>query len=303
MIEVRPGGRVDSTNVFETKEVAVITPISFEHTAILGDTIEKIAREKAAIITPGCTVSHGAAAVPSAQRMLIVRYRSSRNRRPRVVDDRAVPSYRWNKLAHDIECQNIRIEGPTGTVETRLPLLGHASDRECGNGGGGSSARSATKHLILETAYAERIAEGLASVRWPCRIEVVREDPLVIVDGAHNRDSARRLAETLVEYFACDRALFMIGCGSDKDIDGLAEELAPLAARVIAVRADHPRAMDPQRIAEAFGRLNVDTEIVENVPNGVEKALAATSDRRVHVNMCSRLALRSGGSAGALLGD
>ncbi len=100
----------------------------------------------------------------------------------------------------------------------------------------------------------------------------------MIVDGAHNRDSARRLAETLVEYFACDRALFVIGCGSDKDIEGLAEELAPLAARVIAVRADHPRAMDPQRIAEAFGRLNVDAEIVENVPDAVDRALAATSE-------------------------
>ncbi len=67
VIEVGLGGRVDSTNVFETKEVAVITPISLEHTAILGDTIEKIAREKAAIITPGCTRRHGAAAVPGGR--------------------------------------------------------------------------------------------------------------------------------------------------------------------------------------------------------------------------------------------
>ena len=118
----------------------------------------------------------------------------------------------------------------------------------------------------------------LASVRWPCRIEVIREDPLVIVDGAHNRDSARRLAETLVEYFAADRVLFIIGCGSDKDIDGLAEALAPLAFRVLAVRSEHPRAMDPQRIAEAFGRLTVDIEILDNVPKGVDRALAATSD-------------------------
>ena len=72
--------------------------------------------------------------------------------------------------------------------------------------------------------------------------------------------------------------LFVIGCGSDKDLDGLAEELAPLAVRMIAVRSEHPRAMDPQRIVEAFGRLNVDSELVDNVPNGVDRALAATSD-------------------------
>jgi dihydrofolate synthase/folylpolyglutamate synthase len=121
------------------------------------------------------------------------------------------------------------------------------------------------------------IAEGLANVRWPCRIEVVREEPLVIVDGAHNRDSARRLAETLVEYFAADRVLFVVGCGSDKDIEGLAEELAPLASRVIAVRSEHPRAMEPQQIAEAFGRHNVDSEIVDNVSAAVDRAIASTN--------------------------
>ena len=78
--------------------------------------------------------------------------------------------------------------------------------------------------------------------------------------------------------FALVASLFVIGCGSDKDIDGLAEELAPLASRVLAVRSEHPRAMDPQRIAEAFGRLNVHNEIVNNVPTGVDSALAATSD-------------------------
>jgi dihydrofolate synthase/folylpolyglutamate synthase len=101
----------------------------------------------------------------------------------------------------------------------------------------------------------------------------------VIADGAHNRDSARRLAETLVEYFACDRALFVIGCGSDKDVDGLAEELAPLASRVLAVRSNHPRAMDPQRIVEAFGRLDVDSEIVDKVPDAVDRAIADAGAR------------------------
>jgi dihydrofolate synthase/folylpolyglutamate synthase len=181
--------------------------------------------------------------------------------------------YRWRKLSHDLSGQRIRIEGERGVVETDLPLLGSHQIEN-------AATAAAAAYALDEDLDPSTVSTGLGDMVWPCRIEVAREDPLVIVDGAHNRDSARRLAETLVEYFACERAVFVIGCGSDKDIDGLAEELAPLATRVIAVRADHPRAMNPQRVAEAFGRLNVECEIVDNVPNGVDRALAATSDGR-----------------------
>jgi dihydrofolate synthase / folylpolyglutamate synthase len=279
VIEVGLGGRVDSTNVFDTKEVAVITPISFEHTAILGDTIRKIASEKAAIITPGCSIVMAPQEYPDAED--VIREFAAESDDSKIEKylegadaDLAVHvarEYSWRRISHDAYGQTIQIDGPVGAVGTKLPLLGaHQIEN--------AATATASVHAYDREASTVTIAAGLASVRWPCRIEVVREDPLVIVDGAHNRDSARRLAETLVEYFACDRALFVIGCGSDKDIDGLAEELAPLAVRVIAVRADHPRAMEPQRIVEAFGRLNVDAEIVDNVTNGVEKALAATSE-------------------------
>jgi dihydrofolate synthase / folylpolyglutamate synthase len=270
VIEVGLGGRVDSTNVFETKETAVITPISLEHTAILGDTVEQIAGEKAGIITPGSRVVISPQAHPEAEAVL--RRRVSEVK-ARIVDVAA--KYRWGMVTHDGRSQDIRIKGANGTVRTKLPLLGKhqienaATAVACVE----ALAQREEKRLTMET-----LANGLASVRWPCRIEVVREEPLVIVDGAHNRDSARRLAETLIEYFACERALFVIGCGSDKDIKGLAEELAPLAGRVLAVRSEHPRAMEPQRIAEAFERLNVDAEILDNVPNALDRAVAATSD-------------------------
>jgi len=283
VIEVGLGGRVDSTNVFEAKEVAVITPISFEHTAILGDTIRKIAHEKAAIITPGCTIVMAPQQYPDAEEVIrefaaeiddqkLEKYLEGED--AAVVVDVAL-EYSWRKLSHDVYGQTIGIEGPASAVKTKLPLLGK---HQIENAATAVAAFEALSQREGKRIPKETIANGLASVRWPCRIEVLREDPLVIADGAHNRDSARRLAETLVEYFAYDRALFVIGCGSDKDIDGLAAELAPLAARVIAVRADHPRAMDPNRIAESFGRLNVDAEIVVNVPDAVDRALAATSE-------------------------
>jgi dihydrofolate synthase/folylpolyglutamate synthase len=188
------------------------------------------------------------------------------------VDVVVASQYSWRKLTHDVYGQTIRIKGPGDAIETKLPLLGaHQIEN--------AATATASVHAFDQEVSPGTIAEGLANVRWPCRIEVLREDPLVIADGAHNRDSARRLAETLVEYFACDRALFVIGCGSDKDIDGLAEELAPLASRVLAVRSEHPRAMDPRRIVEAFGRLNVDSEIVDKVPDAVDRAIADAGAR------------------------
>ena len=275
LVEVGLGGRVDSTNVFDTKEVAVITPISLEHTAILGDTVEQIAREKAAIIMPGCKVVLGPQAYSEAE--AAVHQRASEVNAP-LVDVAA--SYRCGMINHDGRAQEIRIKGPNGILRATLPLLGK------------HQIENATAAIAASEALVERegkripkdpLAKGLANVRWPCRIEVLREKPLVIADGAHNRDSARRLAETLVEYFACDGALFVIGCGSDKDIDGLADELAPLASSVVAVRSEHPRAMDPQRVAEAFGRLGVDSRIMDKVSLALDAAIASVGS---HALIC-----------------
>jgi len=268
VIEVGLGGRVDSTNVFEKKEIAVITPISLEHTAILGSSVEEITHQKAGIITSDCTIVLAPQEHPEAA--AIVSHAAAGS----LVDVRN--AYQWRRVSHRLRSQMIYIQGPEREIRADLPLLGKHQIENAATAVAALDARY--DHDPLYSPSDVSIHDGLASVRWPCRIEVVREDPLVIVDGAHNRDSARRLAETLVEYFAAGRVLFVIGCGSDKDIDGLAEELAPLAVRVLAVRSEHPRAMDPQRIVEAFGRLNVDSEIVNNVPNGVDRALAATSD-------------------------
>ncbi len=275
IVEVGLGGRVDSTNVFDYKEVAVITPISLEHTAILGDTVEQIAREKAAIIT------QRAAVVLAPQEHLeatgVVGEKVASTEPPmhgrQLID--VARELRFEKISHDLDGQKIRIEGQRFVVVAKLPLFG-AHQME--NAATAVAAVDALQEHLFADLPIAKAAAGLASVRWPGRMEVLHERPLVICDGAHNRDSARRLAETLVEYFACDRALFIIGCGSDKDIDGLAEELAPLASHVIAVRAKHPRAMAPERIAEAFGRLNVDTEFAESVSHAVDKAIAASNE-------------------------
>lgn len=267
VIEVGLGGRLDSTNVFGTKEVAVITAISFEHSAILGDTIEQIAREKAGIITPGCTVVLGPQEREAARRAVAERSGHVGARLVRVAED-----YRWDVLSHDIRGQDIRIEGPAGVIEARLPLLGaHQVEN--------AATAVAAVHALAETGRFDAppgpgaIAAGLAHLDWPARFEVVSETPLVIVDGAHNRDSARRFAETLRDYLDRDRAVLVVGASADKDIEGLAEEVAPVAERVFAAESQHPRAMPPDRIVAAFARLDVPAEISGAVDEALRAAL------------------------------
>ncbi len=269
VIEVGLGGRVDSTNVFETKEVAVIAPLSLEHTAILGGTLEQIAAEKAAIITPGCSVVMAPQA--HAEAAAVVREFAAAAGAS-IVDLAA--DYRWHRLSHDLRGQRIRIEGPRGVIEARLSLLGGHQIENAATAVAAVEALAGAGSQPAPTAHA--IARGLESVCWPGRLEVLREEPLIVADGAHNRDSARRLGEALGEYFACERALFVVGASSDKDIDGLADELAPVASRVVAVRSGHPRAMPPERIAAAFQEHGLRADVADSVASAIDSAMAIT---------------------------
>jgi dihydrofolate synthase/folylpolyglutamate synthase len=282
VIEVGLGGRVDQTNVFEAKDVAVITPLSFEHTGVLGDKIEQIAAEKAAIITPGCTAVLAPQPFPEAAR--VVREFAA-TVGVRLVDVAA--EYRWSAGEHDLRSQAVRIDSqaesttPRSPVEARLPLLGaHQAE----NAATAVAAVEALGSRLESLGYSKGVAataivRGLESVRWPGRLEVLSEEPLVIADAAHNADSGRRLREALVEYFGAGRVLFIVGASADKDIDGLAEALAPVAERVIATRTAHPRAMEPARIVEAFGKLGVPGEHVNGVKIAIQRALAVSSGR------------------------
>ncbi len=272
VLEVGLGGRLDSTNVFDTKDVAVITPISLEHTAVLGDTVEAIAREKAAIITRGCTVV--LAPQPYEESTGVVRQFAAAAGAP-VVD--VAGQYRWRRLSHDLRGQQVRIEGPHGTVEARLPLLGA---HQVENAATAVACTDALRGRGLAIADAA-IARGLATVSWPARLEVLRERPLVIADGAHNRDSARRLREALTDYFSCRRAFLVVGASADKDVAGLAQEVAPVAAGAFAVQARHPRAMPAEEVAGALAQAGVPTVAAGSVDEALDRAVAVAGESGV----------------------
>jgi dihydrofolate synthase/folylpolyglutamate synthase len=277
VIEVGLGGRLDSTNVFDDSEVVVITPLSYEHTAVLGDTIEEIAAEKAGIIRPSSTVVIAPQEYPAAKRVIHDAIAGvvweGLPQELRSVD--VAGEYHWRVLDHDVAGQQIRIDGPLASVEARLPLLG---GHQVENAATALAAVEAMDRRV--PLYSERssIVRGLESVRWPGRLEVVQERPLVVVDGAHNGESAQRLVEALREYFGAEGVTFVVGAGSDKNVGALARALAPIATRVFATRADHPRAADPVRIREAFEALGVPAEDVDTVENALSRAMATTEE-------------------------
>ena len=264
VIEVGLGGRLDSTNVFETKDVAVIAPLSFEHTAILGEEIEAIAREKTDIITPGCAVVMAPQTYAAAAEIVRVAAKSTCADLIDVASDST-----WRVLDHDLRGQTVRIERPGGAIEVRLPLIGaHQAENA-------ATAVTALDALRLDLA-GEEIVCGLASVRWPGRMEVLREGPLVIADGAHNGESARRLVEALREYGNVERATFIVACLAGKNVGSLADELVPLAERVFATKTEHPRAMEPPDVSAPFRERGVDTEECDTVRVAVDKAIEVT---------------------------
>ena len=267
VIEVGLGGLLDSTNVFERKDCAVITNIGLEHREILGDTVAAIARQKAGIIVAGCPTVMAPQRESAAE---IIR---------EVAKERGSPLTEVALVCHlrrdsySSEAQSFRLRTPGGGYQVKLPLLGkHQLDN------------AATAIVAVEALGAagvkvseESVKAGLEGVRWPARIEVIKRRPLVVVDAAHTADSARRLRDTLSEYLHVDRATLVVGVMGDKDLDGLAMAIEPVARRVIAARADHPRASDPEAVARVFRDLGVEATWERSVPDAVDAALGLST--------------------------
>jgi len=291
VLEAGLGGRVDSTNVFHTGgtrlgesrpteagptgeavHVCAITAIGLEHTDVLGATVEEIAGEKAGIVTPGAEVVIGPQPYPAARKVI----RRAAEEAGCPIMDVSV-RYSWRLVSHDLDGQTFGLKGPRGAQRLRIPLLG---EHQLENAATAVACVDALRGrgLGIPDAAVER---GLAEVRWPGRMEVLRREPVVVADGAHSRDSARRLRESLTRYLSCGSAFLIVGMSAGKDAIGLAEELSPIASHVIAVRADHPRAMPPREAAAAFRRAGVEAEVGQGVAASLDEALAAAAGEGV----------------------
>jgi len=272
VIEVGLGGRLDSTNVFQPgpagkagpAHVAVITNIGLEHREILGDTIAEIAAQKAGIIVPGAPT----VMAPQRESAADVIRAVAQERGSPLTEVALVCHLRRDAVSSD--SQSFRLRTPGGGYQAKLPLIGrHQLDNA-------ATAVVAFEKLAAAAgikAGEDTVKRGLEEVKWPGRIEIIRRRPLVVVDVAHTADSARRLRDAAAEYLHVDQATLVVGVMGDKDLEGLAMAVEPIARRVIATRADHPRALDPEAVAKVFRDLGIETYWEKTVPDAVEAAL------------------------------
>ncbi len=273
VVEVGLGGRLDATNIVNP-EVCIITSISLDHTDILGNSLTELAAEKAGIIKPGCIVVVSPQSDEAAQ---VIEKTCLRCGAELV---RVGYDVIWQGLSSDLNQQLLQVKGKLGSYKLSIPLLGHYQLENA------ATAVAALEALARKGVNISRnsIIDGLAQVNWPGRLQIVSHHPLIVVDGAHNPDSARKLKQSLEQYFfktyaSPDQAILVIGLSSDKDAAGIVSELVPLFDKVIITCSRHPRAMAPALLKAEFTKYEVETQVVDNVPTALSRALALAGDR------------------------
>ncbi len=239
VLEVGMGGEMDSTNVIDAPEVAVITNLCLEHTEYLGSTLSEIARTKAGIIKPGCDAVcyDSGAATTEVVRKVCMEKRAAFH----LADHSSVTA-----VDHDLNGQRFEWKGRT----YRIPLLGRQQ-----------LYNVATALQVLEvlqqkgyTISREHIAGGLIRVSWPARLEVLHTDPLFLLDGGHNPQCADVLIDFLNEYLPGEKVMFLLGVLDDKDLSGILERLMLRAGGFVCVAPNSPRAVPAKELVEQIQR-------------------------------------------------
>ncbi|HEY91210.1 MAG TPA: bifunctional folylpolyglutamate synthase/dihydrofolate synthase [Dehalococcoidia bacterium] len=268
VMEVGLGGRLDATNVVEP-EVCVITSISLEHTDVLGNTLTEIAGEKAGIIKPGCRVVSS----PQVEEVERVIKTVCNEKEAELV--RVGHEVTWHSLRLEADRQLFGVSGRRGSYELSIPLLGRYQLDNA------ASAVAALEFLEERSPQItpEAIRQGLATVSWEGRLQVLNRRPLVVVDGAHNVDSARKLKQSLEQYFEFERAVLIIGFSADKNISSIIKELVPLFDDVIVTRSIHPRAMATTSVAAEFEKQGIAAKETDDISIALPMALEITGEK------------------------
>jgi dihydrofolate synthase/folylpolyglutamate synthase len=261
VIEVGLGGRLDATNIV-TPKVSVITSLSYDHMAVLGDTLAKIAGEKAGII------KHGVPVVSSTQKeeALEVLERVAKVMNSEITLVGKDIKYVFMNSSLDGQLLRVTDDVRHSTLDLQLPLLG---SHQLENAATAYAALQASGIEISD----EAIQTGFAQVKWRARFEVVRRDPPVIFDSAHNDHSFEKLRETLETYFPGKPVYLIFGASEDKNIPGMFAGMKPKIKRLFVTRADHPRALEPEKIIEIADQAGIEAEAVSPVESALGRAL------------------------------
>jgi dihydrofolate synthase/folylpolyglutamate synthase len=250
VIEVGLGGRLDATNVIMPR-VSVITALSMEHTAILGDTLPQIAMEKAGIIKPNTPVVMAPQKEEASQ--VISSVATERDAHLTCVSS----DYHYKGGESTLDGQSFQVLTPRSVggewVSLYIPLLGaHQLENA-------TTAYAALDVLRRDgfCLHESQIQKGFAVVDWPARFEILHRSPPIIVDAGHIPDSIQKINATLDELFPGKPVILVFGVSEDKDVDGMFREIMPRVREVICTQSTHPRALDSEvlrDLALPFGR-------------------------------------------------
>ncbi len=265
VLEVGTGGRFDATNLADPL-ASVITPISYDHTATLGNTLESIAWHKAGILRSGRPAI--AAPQPDEARMVVEREAEFVGAHLEEVGR----EWHWSRETRDV----IRVESTYldfDALETEVGLMGdHQRDN--------ATAAVAALHALRGTFHIApgAVQEGLRTVDWPGRLQVLTDRPLVVVDGAHNAASAEAVWRALQRDFGFgyERLVLVLGLSEGKDARGVVGALAPHARKIYLTRSKHERAAVPMALEPLIRSVAPGAEVAihDDAPSAFEAATA-----------------------------
>lgn len=270
VLEVGLGGRLDATNVCEPL-ISVITHIDYDHMDKLGNSIEEIAREKGGIIKPEGIV------ISSKQ------YEEAYNEIKKIADEKNSLVYSTGReISYEIVKSDINgvifdLKGIYHNYKNlHTPLLGR---HQAGNA---TTAIAATEALKIRgvNISEKAIRVGLEKVKWTGRLEIIQNNPTLILDGAHNPSGIRVVRETLKEIFSYHRLILVLAIFADKDYKKMIQIIAPKADLIIATKAKSPRAAPPQEIAKEAAQYIDQNKIIitENIPQAINCALSNSKE-------------------------
>ena len=267
VLEAGMGGRLDSTNIIETSVLSVITGIALDHTAFLGDTVAKIAAEKAGIIKYGCPVLFGGT---DKDAEAVIRERAEeQNARLRVTDYSLLESLEMSLNGSRFDFGAHR--------DIRIGLLGTYQPR---NAASVLTAVDMLRENGVEISE-DAVRSGLEKAKWPARFEVLSNDPLVIFDGAHNPQGIAAAVESIKLYFGDNKVYVMTGVLRDKDYTVIAQDIAKVASRAFTLTPDNPRALSANEYAQVLESAGIEAYPCDSIRGAFERAKSEARRDRV----------------------
>lgn len=267
VLEVGLGGRLDATNVVENPLLSVITPIGLEHTEYLGDTLDKIAFEKGGIIKENSIVL----SYPQENEVVNVFENICKERNSKFFSinfdnlyihksDVKEQTFSTNILGNNYNNLKIKLVGVHQVYNACMAI---------------GVIEILKQHRNIHISD-EAILNGLSNTKWPGRFEVLKENPLIIIDGAHNTHGAAALKKSIESLLKDYKITFVIGMLKDKDVHGVLKDIIPLMNKIVATTPNNPRAMKAKDLAYKLEEFEKEVYADENIKDALNMAVKVT---------------------------